>query len=593
MSTRARRSSFPEVVIERETDTEESSDEEEEVELENDVVESDDPDVEEEIEERSSALARNPKSSRMIYFSPKISPILEINTSKGSALISPRTNEILARNCKKFCRLKKSGTPYYSPSSDLGVLEVGFSPGASNIAESGMLAYKNVVADSPISKELLLDVMTDAIKEAHATKNSSSILGPAPSNMLVDGMTEPVKESDVVFKATKQADNETNGKVSYAAAVNGNNGDKVNLTYVPPIVLPSGSTMVMLKMEQLAKSIESCSLLLPKSVVEKAAVSNEIQANANLNGDVSEGNMEIDNDGFQTVGKKNKAAKGRLLRLKFPVSSKAVDMRVNVGGKNNGSNGDKGASVDQSLLGKSAQKSGSNNDSKSGSCKAGVKGPVGVSAGKQQSGFGGFKRGFWQEKKGQGSSVGAVKNKEVKGTRMSSNEAVVNPAVSAKSGSSVAGSQQGKTEKQLKFEAAKVANRFAALRNGVDLDDGACEFNKDGLHKKWGITQDDMDVVMSYIDDMEVPPSALVESWSTELKRFALMIVDSATALYRTDFSGRGEAAHHIHLAKFPRSLQKLANEFGRAVVAQVGIKSCIEAKEQSMVHGRCTSSSS
>ncbi|KAK9054304.1 hypothetical protein SSX86_025382 [Deinandra increscens subsp. villosa] len=76
-------------------------------------------------------------------------------------------------------------------------------------------------------------------------------------------------------------------------------------------------------------------------------------------------------------------------------------------------------------------------------------------------------------------------------------------------------------------------------------------------------------------------------------ERFALMIVDSATALYRTDFSGRGEAAHQIHLAKFPRSLQKLANEFGRAVVAQVGIKSCIEAKEQSMVHGRCTSSSS
>ncbi|KAK9057566.1 hypothetical protein SSX86_022402 [Deinandra increscens subsp. villosa] len=53
MSKRARRSSFPEVVIERETDTEESSDEEEdEVELENDVVEADEPDVEEEIEER-------------------------------------------------------------------------------------------------------------------------------------------------------------------------------------------------------------------------------------------------------------------------------------------------------------------------------------------------------------------------------------------------------------------------------------------------------------------------------------------------------------------------------------------------------------
>ncbi|KAJ0582687.1 DNA repair protein RAD51 [Helianthus annuus] len=46
------------------------------------------------------------------------------------------------------------------------------------------------------------------------------------------------------------------------------------------------------------------------------------------------------------------------------------------------------------------------------------------------------------------------------------------------------------------------------------------------------------------------------------------MIVDSATALYRTDFSGRGElSARQMHLAKFLRSLQKLADEFGVAVV--------------------------
>ncbi|KAK8550370.1 hypothetical protein V6N12_039083 [Hibiscus sabdariffa] len=50
--------------------------------------------------------------------------------------------------------------------------------------------------------------------------------------------------------------------------------------------------------------------------------------------------------------------------------------------------------------------------------------------------------------------------------------------------------------------------------------------------------------------------------------RFALMIVDSATALYRTDFTGRGElSARQMHLAKFLRSLQKLADEFGVAVV--------------------------
>lgn len=50
--------------------------------------------------------------------------------------------------------------------------------------------------------------------------------------------------------------------------------------------------------------------------------------------------------------------------------------------------------------------------------------------------------------------------------------------------------------------------------------------------------------------------------------RFALMIVDSATALYRTDFSGRGElSARQMHLAKFLRTLQRIADEFGVAVV--------------------------
>ena len=50
--------------------------------------------------------------------------------------------------------------------------------------------------------------------------------------------------------------------------------------------------------------------------------------------------------------------------------------------------------------------------------------------------------------------------------------------------------------------------------------------------------------------------------------RFALLVVDSATALYRTDFSGRGElSARQMSLGKFLRGLQKLADEFGVAVV--------------------------
>ena len=50
--------------------------------------------------------------------------------------------------------------------------------------------------------------------------------------------------------------------------------------------------------------------------------------------------------------------------------------------------------------------------------------------------------------------------------------------------------------------------------------------------------------------------------------RYALLVVDSATALYRTDFCGRSElAARQMHLARFMRMLQRLADEFGIAVV--------------------------
>ncbi|KAF3792291.1 hypothetical protein EJ110_NYTH00422 [Nymphaea thermarum] len=50
--------------------------------------------------------------------------------------------------------------------------------------------------------------------------------------------------------------------------------------------------------------------------------------------------------------------------------------------------------------------------------------------------------------------------------------------------------------------------------------------------------------------------------------RFALMIVDCAMNLYVTDFPEKKElSAAEMHLAKFLRSLQKLADEFGVAVV--------------------------
>lgn len=50
--------------------------------------------------------------------------------------------------------------------------------------------------------------------------------------------------------------------------------------------------------------------------------------------------------------------------------------------------------------------------------------------------------------------------------------------------------------------------------------------------------------------------------------RYAIMIVDSATALFRTDYTGRGElATRQQNLAQFLRGLQKLADEYGIAVV--------------------------
>ena len=50
--------------------------------------------------------------------------------------------------------------------------------------------------------------------------------------------------------------------------------------------------------------------------------------------------------------------------------------------------------------------------------------------------------------------------------------------------------------------------------------------------------------------------------------KFALLVVDSATALYRTDYNGRGElSARQMSLAKFLRNLQKIADEHKIAVV--------------------------
>lgn len=50
--------------------------------------------------------------------------------------------------------------------------------------------------------------------------------------------------------------------------------------------------------------------------------------------------------------------------------------------------------------------------------------------------------------------------------------------------------------------------------------------------------------------------------------RYALMVVDSATALFRTDYMGRGELSERqMQMAQFLRQLTRLAEEFGVAVL--------------------------
>lgn len=62
--------------------------------------------------------------------------------------------------------------------------------------------------------------------------------------------------------------------------------------------------------------------------------------------------------------------------------------------------------------------------------------------------------------------------------------------------------------------------------------------------------------------------------------RFSLLIVDSCTSLYRTDFSGRGElSARQMHLAKFLRTLMRLADEVRSVSCAQTSKAQTLNAK--------------
>ena len=78
---------------------------------------------------------------------------------------------------------------------------------------------------------------------------------------------------------------------------------------------------------------------------------------------------------------------------------------------------------------------------------------------------------------------------------------------------------------------------------------------------------DNVACARAYNSDHQLQLLATAASMMAD-SRYALLIVDSATALYRTDYAGRGElSSRQMHLAQFLRTLQRLADEFGIAVV--------------------------
>jgi DNA repair protein RAD51 len=69
-------------------------------------------------------------------------------------------------------------------------------------------------------------------------------------------------------------------------------------------------------------------------------------------------------------------------------------------------------------------------------------------------------------------------------------------------------------------------------------------------------------------DSRHVPSPCQLAFSHTRRRSFAIIIVDSATSLYRSEYEGRGElSARQMHLCKFLRALAKLADTYGVAVV--------------------------
>lgn len=90
----------------------------------------------------------------------------------------------------------------------------------------------------------------------------------------------------------------------------------------------------------------------------------------------------------------------------------------------------------------------------------------------------------------------------------------------------------------------------------------ACKFEMDGAE-----VLDNVAYARAYNTDHQLQLLNEAAALMAE-SRFALIIVDSATALYRTDYCGRDEfSERQLHLARFLRRLLCMADEYGIAVV--------------------------
>lgn len=91
------------------------------------------------------------------------------------------------------------------------------------------------------------------------------------------------------------------------------------------------------------------------------------------------------------------------------------------------------------------------------------------------------------------------------------------------------------------------------------------------IAERWGLDPeevlDNVGYARAYNSDHQMELLAQASAMMAE-SRFSLLIIDSLTNLYRTDYSGRGELNDRQRsLAKFLRALMRLADEYGVAVV--------------------------